>query len=146
MNLYNLGVSIAAFLLNLGLGIAAIMFFFQRFLGPALVKQIGDELKKEFETAESAISKGMSALGTKSATMREVAVIEGLVSEGVLDQYPELQLLLESVNPELYDTIMGKLRENPELIHILYERWGPVLERRRGAPEDRRKEKKYHRV
>ena len=146
MNLGNLGVSIVEFLFTLGLAIAAILFFFQRYLGPALVKQIGDELKTEFATAESAISKGMSALGTKSAQMREVAEIEGLVSEGLLDQYPEVQMLLESVNPELYDKIMEKLRENPELIHILYDRWGHVLERRGAPSSEKPKEKKYHRV
>lgn len=146
MNWWNLGVSTVLFLVNLGLSIGAILFFFQKFLGPALVKQIGDELKTEFATAERALKTGMSAMSSKGVIMREVAEIEGLVSEGLLDQYPELQILLESVNPELYDKIMVKLRENPELIHILYDRWGHIIERRGAPREEKKPEKKYHRV
>lgn len=144
MNWWNIGAAIAEFVLTVGVCLAAILFFFQKFLGPALVKQIGDELKDEFKTAESAISRSMSAMGVKSAHMREVAEIEGLVSEGLLGNYPELELMLESMNPELYAKIMEKLRENPELIHILYERWGPVLERRRGAPGREQPDKKKY--
>jgi len=118
-----------------------------RWVGPKLSKQIGDELKKEFETAEQAISRGFSAMGDKSATMRDVAEVEGLVAEGALDQYPELQMFLESMNPDLYDTIMQKIRDNPDMIRILYERWGHLFNKGDGEPQrERPGGSKYPRV
>lgn len=146
MNLWNIGAGIVEFVLTVGLSLVIMAVVLQKWIGPRLVSEIAEELQEQFKTAEDATKQGMSAMGKKSATMHQVQAIEGLVSEGILANYPELEMLMESMNPELYDKIMEKLKENPELIHILYERWGPVLERRRGADPRVRDERKYPRL
>lgn len=133
MNMWDIASFLVEFSLTVSVSLVAMWYVIDRWAIPMIAGSVSAELKEEYETAERAIKTGMSAMGTKSAQMKDVVEIEGMLAEGLLSQYPEAQFILDSVNPELYDQILEKLTENPELIHILYERWGHLL----GKPPER---------
>lgn len=147
MNLWNIGAGIVEFLLTVCASVAIVLLSMEKWIGPRLVSQIGDELKGQFEVAEAATRQGMSAMGKKSATMAQVSQVEGMLVDGVLDQYPELQMMIENLNPELYESIMEKIKERPEIVQILWQRWGHFLDK--GAVTDEKRDRggtKYPRV
>lgn len=88
----------------------------------------------------------MSNMGKKSADSRALKETESLIAvdmkEGLLKLYPEIQWLLDMISP----ATMEKIEENPEVLPVLIERYGPTfmkLKGRLGLGDGQQRQKKF---
>jgi len=79
--------------------------------------------EEKYAIAEGAISKGFSALGTKSAQMKSERKFEGTAVEEILDAYPEIMAVAEQVSPHLAEMI----EDDPLNALRMAERYLPTL-------------------
>jgi len=100
-----------------------------------------DEINAMLPAAERALKTGMSALGQKSADLKLEKRIEGMLYDSLIDQYPEIKMILEQLSPELLEEI----EQNPRVLQGLMERWAPMIKQLTGInliPEQNNEPKK----
>lgn len=78
-----------------------------------------------FPDATNAISRGMSALGAKSGDVRAERALEKAVAGDILDQFPEVVVLLNQLSPETADMV----RKNPQMALNLIQRYKPLIDK-----------------
>ena len=78
-----------------------------------------------FPEATAAISGGMSALGVKSGDVRAEKALEKAVAGDILDQFPEVVMLLNQLSPETADMV----RKNPQMALNLIQRYKPLIDK-----------------
>jgi len=80
---------------------------------------------KLFPDATAAISSGMSALAAKSGDVRAEKALEKAVAGDILDQFPEIVMLLNQLSPETADMV----RKNPQMALNLIQRYKPLIDK-----------------
>lgn len=101
-------------------------------LGRVYVNQLQpllDQAEVNNAAIESAVKKAMTAMGEKSATVRGDKALEKMVAGDLLDQFPEVDMILGLVSPTTREAIL----ENPEQAFRLLERYQGLLEFLPGA-------------
>jgi len=78
-----------------------------------------------FPDATEAISRGMSALGVKSGDVRAEKALEKAVAGDILNQFPEVMMLLNQLSPETADMV----RKNPQMAMNLIQRYKPIIDK-----------------
>ena len=78
-----------------------------------------------FPDATNAISRGMSALGVKSGDVRAERALEKAVTGDILDQFPEVVMLLNQLSPETAEMV----RKNPQMALNLIQRYKPLIDK-----------------
>lgn len=73
--------------------------------------------------AQNALKTGMSAMGQKSGVVRNQQAFDKELAGGIVDQYPELEMALELLNPDLAE----KVKDNPSMALNFLQRYGPML-------------------
>lgn len=81
--------------------------------------------EEKYATAEGAIKKGFSALGTRSAQVRKEKAMSKEITEHVLEEYPEILAVAERISPDLVEMI----EEDPETALRLVDRYLPLLKK-----------------
>jgi len=81
-------------------------------------------LEEKIAEAETAIKKGMSALGARGREAREVNKLEKMMISDIMEEYPEIELALDFFSPETADMI----REHPERGLKIIQRYKPILD------------------
>jgi len=87
------------------------------------MKPIIDKANAAIEVGSEAVKSGMSAMGQKSGQVRNQKAFDSEIAGGIVDQYPELEMVLEMLSPDLMD----KVRENPAMALNFLQRYGPML-------------------
>jgi len=91
----------------------------KRLIYPGMVALFEDK----YEDADKAISRGYSALGTKSAQMKAERKFEAEAVDEILDSYPEIMAIAGQISPDLAEMI-----ENDPLNALrMAERYLPTL-------------------
>lgn len=83
------------------------------------------DVEAALNTADAAISSGMTALSQKGVETREIKRMEKAIFSELLDQYPEVKLAIETFSPETAES----LKENPQQAAIMLERYLPLAEK-----------------
>jgi len=83
-----------------------------------------DRIKEEFQPT---ISKAFGQLGVKGADAKAIKQIEQMVAEDVNanvgTMFPEVELILGWLSPETLE----RMKEHPESLPILLQRYGPLI-------------------
>lgn len=81
-------------------------------------------LIRKFTPVISNVMSNMSKKGHDSDALKETeSMLATDMKDGLLKIYPEIQWLLDMVSP----ATMEKIEENPEILPILIERYGPTF-------------------
>lgn len=78
-----------------------------------------------FPDATGAISRGMTALGQRSIDVRQEKALEKAITGDILDQFPEVVMLLNQLSPETADMV----RKNPQMALNLIQRYKPLIDK-----------------
>jgi len=79
---------------------------------------------EKYASAEKAISSGMKALGDKGVDAKKAKKLEKAVFGDILDNYPEILIILDQVSPDTAEMI----RDNPLMAAKMWARWGPTIQ------------------
>ena len=82
-----------------------------------------NRLEPMINEAQNAIKTGMSAMGAKSGIVRNQQAFDKDIAGGIVEQYPELKMVLELLNPDLAE----KVEQNPAMALSFLQRYGPML-------------------
>ena len=92
---------------------------------PMITKGLDATYGPMFDQADKALKRGMSAMGQKSGYVRAEKALEKEIFSELLEQYPEIQALLEMLSPDL----AAKIEENPEMAANIIQRYLPTFKR-----------------
>jgi len=73
--------------------------------------------------ASKAIKTGMSAMGDKGKQVQQDGALEKMVAKDILDQFPEIEIILGLVSPQTAEAI----REHPERAMRLLDRYKDII-------------------
>ena len=95
-------------------------------LGRVFVNQIKpliEQVQTIQDEADHAIKTGMSAMGQKSIQVRQDNKLEKMVAKDLLEQFPEIEIILNLVSPATAEEILDK----PERALRLIDRYKEFL-------------------
>ena len=100
--------------------IPVLYIVFKRLIIPVIEGVI--DLK--IQNTQDMMKAAASALGTKSGEARQLKKMEKKMGEDLINQFPEIDMILEYFSPDTADM----MRENPERALVLIARWKPIIE------------------
>jgi len=107
-------------LLSLITTAATMIIVSKQYLVPLMVGVI-DEKTKE---AQGALTRGMSAMNMKGQETKEINKMEKMMTDDIMEQYPELEIALEYFSPETAEMI----KKHPQRALTLIARYKPILD------------------
>jgi len=98
-------------------------------------------INQYIEQFKPIVSKAFGLISEKGVDARKVKQIEQAVTNDIMNaQFPEIQMLLQYISPETAEMI----KENPQAIPILIQRWLPIIQTLMGKSTQRQTTANYH--